>query len=162
MSASTSRTIARAVGLAAAVAALSALTGCSSVGGSAIRTGPLRLPPYVGAVNLYVARQPPAAAELGVVEVHAAQSEATIETLLPLFVKKVAALGGDGAVVDKVEARFDWVSHPYTETYTYSCGWRATCVGTRTYMVNDEVMSVSMQGRALRLGGHGAAAGTAP
>ena len=142
----------------ATLALLAVLTGCTSVGGSAIRTGPLRLPPHVGAVSLFIARQPPpppASAELGVVEVHASQSEANIETLLPLFVQKVAALGGDAAVIDKVDTHFDWLPHPFTETYTYACGWRATCVGTRTFMVNDEVMVVSLQGRALKLGNVG-------
>jgi hypothetical protein len=126
--------------------------GCSSVGGSAIRTGPLRLPPHVGAVSIFAANRPASAVEVGVVEVHAAQSEATIETLLPLFVAKVAALGGDAAVVDTVQAQFTLGTYWHTETYVYQCGWRASCVGTRTFPVTEEVMTLSMRGRAVKLG----------
>lgn len=134
------------------LALLSTGVGCSSVGGSAVRTGPLRLPAHVGAVAIFVANRPAAATEVGVVEVHAAQSEATIETLLPLFVAKVAALGGDAAVVDVVQARFDMATRWHTETYLYQCGWRASCVGTRTFPVTEEVMLLSMRGRAVKLG----------
>jgi hypothetical protein len=136
----------------AVCAFLLACVGCTSVGGSAVRTGPLRLPPHVGAVALFAANRPAAATEVGVVEVHAEQSEATIETLLPLFVQKVAALGGDGAVVDAVETTFRLGTYWHTETYTYQCAWRATCVGTRTYPVTEEIMHLSMRGRAVKLG----------
>ncbi len=134
------------------VALLVTGVGCSSVGGSAVRTGPLRLPAHVGAVAIFAANRPAVATEVGVVEVHARQSEATIETLLPLFVAKVAALGGDGAVVDVVQASFDMATHWHTETYLYQCGWRASCVGTRTFPVTEEVMVLSMRGRAVKLG----------
>jgi hypothetical protein len=127
--------------------------GCSSVGGSAVRTGPLRLPPHVGAVAIFAANRPAAATEVGVVEVHAAQSEATIDTLLPSFVAKVAALGGDGAVIDVVETSFRIGTYWHTETYTYRCGWHSTCIGTRTYPVSEEIMYLSMRGRAVKLGG---------
>jgi hypothetical protein len=129
-----------------------ALFGCSSIGGSAVRTGATRLPPYAGPVAIYVANPPPpGATELGVVEVHAAQQEATIETLMPLFVKRVAALGGNGALVDRVEPHFEWAAHPYTATYTYSCGFGAVCIGTSTSMVTNEILVLSIQGRALRV-----------
>lgn len=137
--------------LALALFALGSMA-CSSVGGSAVRTGPLRLPPHVGAVSLFVANRPASAVEVGVVEVHAAQSEATIETLLPSFVAKVAALGGDAAVVDDVHTRFEIGTRWHTETYVYQCGWRATCVGTRTFPVTEEIMVLSMRGRAMKLG----------
>jgi hypothetical protein len=136
--------------LLAATAALA--IGCSSVGSSAVRTGPLRLPPHVGAVALYSAGEPVEGADLGVVEVHAAQNEATIDTLLPIFVQKVAQIGGNAAVVESVRAHFELVSHPHVETYTYSCGYGATCTGTRVYAVNDEVMVVTIQGHAVRTG----------
>lgn len=135
-----------------AIAALS-LAACSSVGGSAVRTGASRLPPYAGPVSLYIANPPPPnAAELGVVEVHASQQEATFETLMPLFVQKVAALGGNGAVIDRVEPHFEWAAHPYTTTYTYSCGFGAVCIGQSTSMVTNEILVLSIQGRALRVG----------
>jgi hypothetical protein len=126
--------------------------GCSSVSASAVRTGPLHLPPHVGAVALYAAGEPVTGADLGLVEVHAAQSEATIDTLLPLFVQKTAQIGGNAAVVESVRARFEIVTHPQIETYTYACGYNAICTGTRTYAVNDEVMVVTIRGHAVRTG----------
>ncbi len=136
----------------AATALLSVAVGCSSVGASAVRTGPLKLAPHVGAVELYAAGEQVNGADLGVVEVHAAQSEATIDTLLPVFVQKVAQIGGNAAVVENVRARFEIVSHPHVETYTYACGYNATCTGTRMYSMNDEVMVVSIRGHAVRTG----------
>jgi hypothetical protein len=136
----------------AIVVVLGLATGCSSVGASAIRTGPLRLPPHVGAVALYAAGEPVDGADLGIVEVHAAQNEATIELLVPIFVQKVAQIGGNAAVIENVRARFEIVAHPHVETYTYSCGYGATCTGTRVYSVNDEVMVVTVQGHAVRTG----------
>jgi hypothetical protein len=127
--------------------------GCSSVGGSAVRTGPLRLPPHVGAVAIFAANRPASAVEVGVVEVHASQSEANVETLLPAFVAKVAAVGGDGAVIDAVETHFHIGTYWHTDTYSYRCGWHSTCIGTRTYPVNEEIMVLSMRGRAVKLGG---------
>jgi hypothetical protein len=134
------------------VAALLLATGCSSVGASAVRTGPLRLAPHVGAVALYSAGEPVDGADLGIVEVHAAQNEATIDTLVPIFVQKVAQIGGNAAVIESVRARFEIVAHPHVETYTYACGYGATCTGTRMYSANDEVMVVTIQGHAVRTG----------
>src|ERR1700712_1794522 len=89
-----------AVAIAAAVALGLAATlsmGCSSIGGSAIRTGPVQLPAYAGPVAIYSTGQaPPGAVDLGVVEVHASQQEATVDTLLPQFVAKAAQIGGNG------------------------------------------------------------------
>ncbi len=132
--------------------AASFVVGCTSVGASAVRTGPLKLPPHVGAVELYAAGEQVVGADLGVVEVHAAQTEATIDTLLPIFVQKVAQIGGNAAVVETVRARFEIVSHPHVETYTYACGYNATCTGTRMYSMNDEVMVVSIRGHAVHTG----------
>ena len=124
-------------------------TGCSSIGGSAIRTGPVQLPEYTGAVAIYSTGQaPPGAVDLGVVEVHASQQEATIDTLLPQFVRKVAQIGGNVAVVDGVRARFELVGRSHVETFYYTCNMGATCAGTRVYAVNDELMIVSVFGRA--------------
>lgn len=127
-----------------------ALGGCSSVGGSAIRTGPVQLPAYSGPVAIYSTGVPPAGAvDLGVVEVHAAQQEATVDTLLPQFVKKVAQIGGNVAVVEGIRARFEVVGRTHVETFYYTCGMGATCAGTRVYAANDEIMVVSMVGRAM-------------
>ncbi len=125
------------------------LGGCSSVRGSAIRTGPVHLPAYSGPVALYASGRPPeGAVDLGVVEVHAVQQEATIDTLLPQFVRKAAQIGGNVAVVDGVRARFEVVPRTHVETFYYTCGMGATCAGTRVYNANDELMVVSVFGRA--------------
>jgi hypothetical protein len=134
--------------LALAIASLAA-TGCSSLGGSAIRTGPVQLAAYAGPVSIYSTGQPPpGAVDLGVVEVHAAQQEGTVETLMPQFVRKVAQIGGNVAVVDGIRARFELIGHTHVETFYYTCGLGATCAGTRVYAANDEVMVVSVFGRA--------------
>jgi len=126
-----------------------ASSGCSSIGGSAIRTGPVHLGPYTGPVAIQSTGQaPPGAVDLGVVEVHAAQQEATVDTLLPQFVRKVAEIGGNVAVVDGIRARFELIGRTHVETFYYTCGLGATCAGTRVYAANDEVMVVSVFGRA--------------
>lgn len=139
-------------GAAVAAVALSA-TACSSVGGSAVRTGPVALPPHWGEVAIYAASVPERATELGVVEVHASQAEANVETLLPLFVQKVAGLGGDAAVIDHVEGSFLFVPHPTTETFSYACGFRAVCIGSRTVYSTDEWFVLSIRGRAMHRAG---------
>lgn len=127
--------------------------GCSSVGGSAVRTGPLHLAPHSGPVAIYTGgNAPPGATDLGVVEVHASNQDATIDTLFPLFVQKVAQLGGDGAVIDGIRAKFDVLPYGHWETYYYPCGY-SMCSGMRYIGARDEVMVVSMYGRAVRLGG---------
>lgn len=122
--------------------------GCSTVRGSAVATGP-RLPAYSGPVSIYAANAVPAtAADLGVVEVSAAQSESTVETLLPVFVQKVAQIGGNIAKIDGIRARFELVTRTHLETYYYPCGTRVQCAGQRLYTTNDEIVIVSMLGHA--------------
>jgi hypothetical protein len=134
---------------AALVFALS-LVGCSSLGGTAIRTGAVQLPSYSGPVALYAVAKPPAnAVDLGVVEVHASQQEASVATLLPQFVKKVADIGGNVAVIEGVRARFDVAGHTQVETFYYTCAMGMTCAGTRAYSTADEIMVVSMFGHAM-------------
>lgn len=136
----------------AAVALCAAVSGCSSVRASGVPTGPLRLPPRVGPVAVYAAGYPVGGVDLGVVEARASQSEANVETLLPVFVRKVAQLGGNAAVVERVDARFDITTHVHVESYTYPCGYY-TCVGTRTYPMQSEIVTVVMRGRAVSVGG---------
>lgn len=127
-----------------------AIAGCSTVSGSAVRTGSLALPAYSGPVAIYAAGQAPAgAADLGMVEVHAAQQEATVETLLPLFVQKVADIGGNVAVIDGIRARFEIVGRAHVETFYYACMTGTACGGTRVYATDDELMIVTMMGRAM-------------
>jgi hypothetical protein len=129
--------------------ALSCLS-CSTVGGSAIRTGPVHLPSYVGPVAIYPMGVAPAGAvDLGVVEVHAYQQEATVDTLLPQFVAKVAQIGGNVALIEGIRARFDLAGRSHVETFYYTCNLGATCAGTRVYSTNDELMIVSIFGRAM-------------
>ena len=125
------------------------LAGCSSVGGSAIRTGPVSMPSYSGAVAIYSnGKAPPGAVDLGVVEVHATQQEGTVDTLLPQFVAKAAQIGGNVAVIDGVRARFEVLGRAQVETFYYTCNFGSTCSGTRVYSANEEVMIVSIFGRA--------------
>lgn len=136
--------------LTALVLAACALGGCSSVGGSAIRTGSVQLPSYTGPVAIYALGKPPAGAvDLGVVEVHAAQQEATVDTLLPQFVAKVAQIGGNVAVIEGTRARFELAGRMHIETFYYPCALGSTCAGTRVYPVNEEIMVVSIFGRAM-------------
>lgn len=125
------------------------LAGCSSLGASAVRTGPVRLPARSGPVALFTPSSPPAGVDLGVVEVHGSQYEGSIEDLVPLFAAKVAEIGGDAAVIEDVRASFDVVSYTQTETYTYPCGYGGVCTGTRLNPSSNEVMTVSMRGRAM-------------
>ncbi|MBX3229344.1 MAG: hypothetical protein KIT84_18010 [Labilithrix sp.] len=135
--------------LAVLVVAL-ALGGCSSIGGSAVRTGPVQLGAYSGPVAIYATgRPPPDAVDLGVVEVHAMQQEATVETLLPQFLARVAAIGGNVAVIEGTRARFELAGRMHVEQYYYTCSLGATCSGTRVYSTNDELMTLSMFGRAM-------------
>lgn len=135
--------------LASTVALAACALSCSSVGGSAIRTGPVQMPSYSGPVAIYASGQGPAGAvDLGVVEVHAVQDEGKVDVLLPQFVRKVAQIGGNVAVIDGVRARFELVGRNQVETFYYTCGMGATCAGTRVYAANDELMIVSMFGRA--------------
>ena len=122
--------------------------GCSTVRGSAVATGP-RQPAYSGPVSIYAANQvPPGATDLGVVEVSAAQAESTVSVLLPVFVQKVAQIGGNIAKIDGIRAHFELVTRTHLETYYYSCGVRVQCAGQRMYTTNDEIVVVSMMGHA--------------
>ncbi len=122
--------------------------GCSTVRGSAVATGP-RQPGYSGPVAIYVANAVPAGAvDLGVVEVNASQAESTVGTLLPVFVQKVAQIGGNIAKIDGIRARFELVTFTHLETFYFPCGQRGQCAGQRMYTANDEIVVVSMRGHA--------------
>jgi hypothetical protein len=122
---------------------------CTSVRASTIRTGPLKLPAYAGDITVYSALPHPIdAVDLGVVEVRGVQTEATIENLLPIFLQKVAELGGDVAVVEGIRAHFDQISRSQNEMFYYTCGLSYTCAGSRSFNWNDEVLLVSIRGHA--------------
>lgn len=135
--------------LALAITAAMAATGCSSVGGSAVHTGAARPQPYAGVVALYASGvTPPGVEQVGVVEVHAVEGEATIDALLPAFVRKVTQLGGTIAVLDSTETRFDIVPVPHSESYAVPCGYRGMCFASRTIVTNAEMMTLTLRGRA--------------
>ena len=126
-----------------------ALAGCTSQGGSAVRTATVA-PSYNGPVRVYASgNPPPGAVDLGVVEVHGEQQEGTVEELLPLFVRRVAELGGDAAVVDGVRARFEVIPRVQIETSYVVCGRGHPCATKSAYGSTDEVMIVSIVGRAM-------------
>jgi hypothetical protein len=133
----------------AVASVLVAASGCSSVGSSAVRAGPVTMPPYAGPVALYAAGYPAQGTELGFVEVHGSNTEGGIESLVPLFVERVAQLGGNAAVIDDVRAYFEIIPHPYSSAYGY--GWHL--VFAPPHAINDEVMIVSMRGRAFLVPG---------
>jgi hypothetical protein len=139
--------------IAAAGFACFVLGGCDSASGSAIRTGPLHLPPNLGPISLYATEIPVGARELGLVEAHAYGEEGVVENLLPIVAQKTAQLGGNAVVIDSVHADFRIVERAIVESYTYPCGWH-TCVGTRLIPAAEEVMIVTMQGRALSVTEH--------
>ena len=133
----------------ASAALAASVIGCGpAAGGSAIPTGALRLPPSVGPVALYATSVPAGAREIGVVEAHAYGEEGTVEILAPVLAQKAAQLGGNAVLIDSVRAEFAIVDRPQVETFAYPCGWR-TCVSTRVYPALEEVMIVTMRGRAL-------------
>jgi hypothetical protein len=127
------------------------VAGCNSVRATAVPTGAVRAQPRSGPVAVYAANVPASATELGRVEVKAEGVDANIELLLPEFLDKVAGLGGDTAVIDTVDARFDLVQSSTTESFLYPCAFRS-CVGTRIVPYTTEVLVLVMRGRAMRGG----------
>lgn len=138
----------RAAALLGAMCKVALLSACSTIDASAVRTGAQRAEPHAGEVSIRVTSPPPEGVELGLVEVRAEQGEATVDTMMPAFLWKVRSLGGNVAVVDAITTRFDMSYRTHVESYVYPCGFRATCVGTRHYPASDEVMIVTMRGRA--------------
>ncbi|HEX7601211.1 MAG TPA: hypothetical protein VF316_06380 [Polyangiaceae bacterium] len=135
----------------AALLVLALLLGCNSVRATAVPTGALRAPPRSGPVAVYAANLPDSAIELGRVEVRAEGVDANIELLLPEFLDKVASLGGDAAVIDTVDARFDMVQSATTDSYLSPCAFRS-CVGTAMVPATTEILVLVMRGRAMRRG----------
>lgn len=128
------------------------LWGCSSIQATAIATGPVHAAPRAGPVAIYASQVPPAAVELGLVEVKGEGDEGGVDVLLPLFVQKVAALGGDAAVIDAVDARYELSVTTTPETMLQPCPWR-TCASTRSMPTQTEVLVVTMRGRAMKTEG---------
>lgn len=135
--------------LAASLLLACSLIGCSSVQATAIATGPVHAAPRGGPVAIYAAQVPVGSIELGQVEVQGEGTDGAVETLLPVFVQKVAALGGDQAVIDSIDAKFELQTTTMPETVLAQCAWR-TCIGTRYVPTTAEVLTVKIRGRAMR------------
>jgi hypothetical protein len=89
---------------------------------------------------------PRGAHEVAIVQ---AVGEAGLEDLVETLKRKVAAVGGDWAVIDDVRTKFAVIT--YTESYTYSCGTTQsprTCSGTR--LAQREVATTTIDGHAFR------------
>ena len=135
--------------LALGALALSALGGCSSVGSSAVRTDGMMPRANVGGVRVYGVTQPGNTRVIGMVEVHAVQDEANLETLMPVFIQRVAQLGGTGGVIDNVLTGYEWRTEMRMESYSYPCGFRHSCFGSRMMPYTYEVRYLTIQGRAI-------------
>ena len=126
-----------------------ASTACSSVGSSAVRTDGMMPRPNVGGVRVYGITQPANTRVIGQVEVHAIQEEANLETLMPVFIQRVAQLGGTGGVIDNVLTGYEWRTEMRMETYSYPCGMRHSCFSSRMMPYTYEVRFLTIQGRAI-------------
>jgi hypothetical protein len=135
--------------LAAASLAISCGIGCSSVGSSALRTDGMPPRANMGPVRVYAIAPPPNTRVVGVVEVHAVQDEANLQTLMPVFLRRVRELGGSGGVVDHVLTGYEWRTEMRYESFAYRCGYRATCYGSHLVPFTYEVRYLTIQGRAI-------------
>jgi hypothetical protein len=132
-----------------AAALLSGAVGCSSVGSSAVRTDGAYTQKHHGAVRVYAVVPPAGVRVIGMIEVHALNQEANFETLMPVFMKRVADIGGTGGVVDHVNTHYEVRTEYRTESYAVPCGYRSTCYQTRIVPYQYQVRILSIQGRAL-------------
>ena len=128
---------------------LSGALGCSSVGSSAVRTDGSYAQKHMGAVRVYALVPPSGVRVIGMIEVHALNQEANFETLMPVFMKRVADIGGTGGVVDHVNTHYELRTEYRTESYAVPCGYRQTCYQTRIVPYQYQVRILSIQGRAL-------------
>lgn len=129
------------LGLVLATASLA----CSTVRGSAVRTGGGGEGEYQGQVRI-TAFEPRGAQQVGLIQ---ARGQEPIDQLAEEFRSQAAKVGGNVAKVDDVTTKFEMVTR--TETYSYSCGTSKapqTCTGTRT--VTTEVCTTQLVGRAFR------------
>jgi hypothetical protein len=138
------------------VFALGYLTfGCSTLHAYGIPTGPARYAPYDGPLSIFsTGGTIPHTIEIGRVEVRGENREGAIDVMFPLFLKKVASLGGDVAVIDDVSAGFYNVTTWRNDVSPQGCvtppGQFAMCTAQNAYPVTIEGMTIFMVGRALR------------
>ncbi|GAC1353114.1 MAG: hypothetical protein NVSMB1_23100 [Polyangiales bacterium] len=114
-----------------------------------MRTDGLPSQRNIGAVRVYAVSMPSGARVIGVIEVHAINDEANVERLMPTFMKRVADLGGSGAMVDAVVTHYEERTGMRVESYAFPCGRGQTCWGSRFVPYVYTVRLLSIQGRAL-------------
>lgn len=120
------------------------LTACSGVKSSVVSTA-APVAAYHGPVHVQ-ATGAPSGRELGVVQV---VGRRTIEELMPEFKLRVGELGGNVGLVDSIKSRFEMQT--VSQVQTYSCGTTTAPMScTRTQIVNVEVMTVQLLGRAFQ------------
>ena len=101
-------------------------------------------------IRVFAGGAVPEGAEIGPVEVHGVDSQGHIDVLTGMFVDKVAQLGGNAAVIDAVVPRFEIPEHARLETWSYPCA-TGVCTRQRLYEANEELLVVSLRGRAFLL-----------
>ncbi len=107
-------------------------SGFATSGVHAVVTGPVRL--------CHLCQAPPGTEDVGVIEAHG--NNLGLEQVSTEFAERARLLGGNVARIDRMKAKYEWV----TQTYTYKCG-SSTCVGSRQV----EVETFSVQGHAFHV-----------
>ena len=135
--------------LVVAAALASTAIGCTSGHSAARPYGGARLPRHLGEVAIYGITAPSGSRLVGDVFVEGAGDEANVEILIPELKSRVADLGATGAVIDRVETDFRWVTETRTVTYTYPCGYHRVCTGVRFEPYQRELRVLRLFGRAV-------------
>jgi hypothetical protein len=129
--------------LLALVAALTA-TACA-LSTHAVRITPGNDPPYQGTVEVSVTSEPEDGRPIAIVEI--SDAGGTVEKLMPAFLRRVAAEGGNFAKIDDIAVVFE--KRVSTKTESYECGTKEkpeTC--ERTVTETTEVGTLHILGRA--------------
>lgn len=134
--------------LSIAAVALGALGGCSDLSSYAVPRAAARRAPREGPVAVFASYDPHVGRELGAVVVRGG-SDDDVRELFPEMVRRVQELGGNALVIDKMGARFEFVSPWASVGYgPYGCGPSCTRLGGGP-QPPLEVMTVELRGRAL-------------
>ena len=128
---------------------LLAAVGCEPrVVSSAVPTSAARLGQPPRPVWLSSLAVPPQARELGVVQAHSDQTD--IRRIVPEFVARVSALGGNFGKIDDITTTYEF--HTVTSHQTYSCGSvNAPRTCSRTVTSQVEVPTTRVLGRAFEV-----------
>jgi hypothetical protein len=136
--------------LAAALAASAA--GCSpAIRHSVVLTSASpHPPPYRGAVDVRVTREPADGLPLALIQVYSWR-KSSIEDLVPEMRRVAAGVGADFVKIDRVRTHFE--EREESSTSSYECGTEKepkTCTETRTDTVHEATTQIL--GRAFRTG----------